>query len=52
MAKSKIQFVALRGIGRAETVPLTPREVLPAIGRRAGSRGALGKRTEGVSKRG
>jgi len=52
MARSKIQFVALRGIGRAETVPLTPREVLPAIGRRAGSRGALGKRTEGVSKRG
>jgi 3-dehydroquinate synthase len=52
MAKSKIRFVALRGIGKAETVPLTPREVLPAIGRRAGSRGALGKRTEGVSKRG
>ena len=30
MAKSKIRYVVLRGIGRAETVPLTPREVLPA----------------------
>ena len=30
MANSKIRFVALRGIGRAETVPLTPREILPA----------------------
>jgi len=40
MANSKIRFVVLRGIGRAETVPLTPREVLPASRRRAGSRGA------------
>ena len=40
MANSKIRFVVLRGIGRAETVPLTPREVLPAIRRRPGSRGA------------
>lgn len=30
MADSKIRFVVLRGIGRAGTVPLTPREVLPA----------------------
>jgi len=40
MADSKIRFVVLRGIGRAGTVPLTPREVLPASKRRAGSRGA------------
>ena len=34
---SHIRFVALRGIGRAETVPLTPAEILPAAprGRRA-----------------
>jgi 3-dehydroquinate synthase len=36
MADSKIRFVALRGIGRAETVPLAPREVLPASRRRVG----------------
>jgi 3-dehydroquinate synthase len=35
MADSKIRFVVLRGIGRAETVPLTPREVLPAVARGA-----------------
>ena len=34
MADSKIRFVVLRGMGRADTVPLTPREVLPAAGRR------------------
>lgn len=42
MASSKIRFVVLRGIGRAETIPLTPREVLPASRRRAGSSGARG----------
>jgi 3-dehydroquinate synthetase len=36
MADSKIRFVVLRGIGRAETVPLAPREVLPASRRRVG----------------
>ena len=30
MSDSKIRFVVLRGLGRAETVPLAPREVLPA----------------------
>jgi 3-dehydroquinate synthase len=29
MENRRINFVALRGIGKAETVPLTPREVLP-----------------------
>ena len=29
---ARIQFVALRAIGRAETVPLTPAEILPAGG--------------------
>jgi len=47
MADSKIRFVVLRGIGRAGTVPLTPREVLPASKRRAGSRGAPGERRGG-----
>jgi 3-dehydroquinate synthase len=47
MADSKIRFVVLRGIGRAGTVPLTPREVLPASKRRAGSRGAPGGRRGG-----
>jgi len=28
--EARIQFVALRAIGRAETVPLTPAEILPA----------------------
>jgi 3-dehydroquinate synthase len=27
--EAKIRFVALRGIGRAETVPLLPREIIP-----------------------
>jgi 3-dehydroquinate synthase len=27
---ARIHFVVLRGIGRADTVPLLPREVLPA----------------------
>jgi 3-dehydroquinate synthase len=40
MVNSKIGFVVLRGIGRAETVPLAPREVLPASRRRPGSSGA------------
>jgi 3-dehydroquinate synthase len=52
MANSKIRFVVLRGIGRAQTVPLTPREVLPAARRRAGSSGAPAGRAEGDSKRG
>ena len=53
MANSKIRFVVLRGIGRAETVPLTPREVLPASRRRLGSSGArAGGRAEGESSRG
>jgi 3-dehydroquinate synthase len=52
MANSKIRFVVLRGIGRAQTVPLTPREVLPAARRRAGSSGAPAGRAEGESKRG
>jgi 3-dehydroquinate synthase len=30
--EARIQFVALRGIGRAELVPLTPAEILPAGG--------------------
>jgi len=47
MANSKIRFVVLRGIGRAGTVPLTPREVLPASKRRAGSMGAPGGRRGG-----
>jgi 3-dehydroquinate synthase len=47
MADSKIRFVVLRGIGRAGTVPLTPREVLPASKRRAGSMGAPGGRRGG-----
>jgi 3-dehydroquinate synthase len=47
MADSKIRFVVLRGIGRAGTVPLTPREVLPASKRRAGSRSAPGGRRGG-----
>jgi len=39
MANRRISFVALRGIGKAETVSLTPREVLPAApGRRNSSR--------------
>jgi 3-dehydroquinate synthase len=29
--EAKIRFVALRGIGRAETVPLLPREIMPPI---------------------
>jgi 3-dehydroquinate synthase len=52
MANSKIRYVVLRGIGRAETVPLTPREVLPASRRRAGSRGAPIGGVGGESKRG
>jgi len=31
---ARIHFVVLRGIGRADTVPLLPREVLPAGRRR------------------
>jgi 3-dehydroquinate synthase len=31
---SRIRYVVLRGIGRAETVPLTPAEILPAARRR------------------
>jgi 3-dehydroquinate synthase len=34
MANRRISFVALRGIGKAETVALTPAEVLPAATRR------------------
>jgi 3-dehydroquinate synthase len=33
MADSKIRFVVLRGIGRADTVPLAPRELLPRMRR-------------------
>ncbi len=40
MADSKIRFVVLRGIGRAETVPLAPRELLPA-GRRQSASSAV-----------
>jgi len=29
--EARIRFVALRGIGRAETVPLLPREIIPPI---------------------
>jgi 3-dehydroquinate synthase len=47
---ARIRFVALRGIGKAETVPLTPAEVLPAaswrrgVGPRKAGRGASGRR--------
>jgi 3-dehydroquinate synthase len=37
MANRRISFVALRGIGRAETVPLTPGEVLPVATHRGNS---------------
>ncbi len=51
MADSKLRFVVLRGIGRAETVPLTPRELLPASRRRAGPSGSPTGRAEGGSDR-
>jgi 3-dehydroquinate synthase len=52
MVNSKIRFVVLRGIGRAVTVPLTPREVLPASRRRPGSSGAPRGRAKGGANRG
>ncbi|UCE87894.1 MAG: 3-dehydroquinate synthase [Deltaproteobacteria bacterium] len=45
---ARIRFVALRGIGNAETVPLTPAEVLPAASWRRGvgaRRADRGRRT-------
>jgi 3-dehydroquinate synthase len=33
--EARIRFVALRGIGRAETVPLLPREIIPPLRRKA-----------------
>ena len=38
MRDSRIRYVVLRGIGRAETVPLTPAEILPPAGRRRARR--------------
>jgi 3-dehydroquinate synthase len=32
---ARIHYIVLRGIGRAETVPLTAAEILPAVPRRA-----------------
>jgi len=52
MADSKIRFVVLRGIGRAETVPLSPREVLGASRGRPGSGDDPNGRTKGGSGRG
>ncbi len=51
MADSKIRFVVLRGIGGAQTFPLSPRDVLPAARRRSGSAGAAARWREGNSKR-
>ncbi len=42
----RIRFVALRGIGRADTVPLLPGEILPP-GSRLGGRGRPGRRSDG-----
>lgn len=45
---TRIHFVALRGIGRAETVPLLPEEIVPAgtrFGARSGSRSVNGSGT-------
>jgi 3-dehydroquinate synthase len=36
---ARIRFVVLRRIGRAETLPLTPAEILPPTGRRKAARG-------------
>jgi len=36
---ARIRFVVLRRIGRAETLPLTPAEILPPAGRRKAARG-------------
>jgi 3-dehydroquinate synthetase len=44
MSNSRIDFVVLRGIGRAETVRLTPREVLPL--ERRGSRASRAKHSK------
>jgi 3-dehydroquinate synthase len=52
MANQRIHFVALRGIGKAETVPLTPREVLPAATRRASSSRKRGGATGRAKQRG
>ena len=41
---TRIRFVALRGIGRAETVPLRPAEILPAGFRGRGAAGARRRR--------
>jgi 3-dehydroquinate synthase len=45
---SRIRYVVLRGIGRAETVPMTPAEILPA--RRRG-RGAAGPKRRPTRRR-
>ena len=39
---ARIHYIVLRGIGRAEAVPLTPAEILPAQSRRRRSRGGRG----------
>ncbi len=48
-----VRFVVLRGIGRADTVPLTPQEILPKqFGARAGtSRTRGGSRPSGTGRR-
>jgi 3-dehydroquinate synthase len=52
MANQRINFVALRGIGKAETVPLTPGEVLPPAARRGNSARKQGGPTARASGRG
>ncbi len=52
MENRRISFVALRGIGKAETVPLTPREVLPAVTRQGDSTRKRGGPTGRASERG
>jgi 3-dehydroquinate synthase len=51
MADSLLRFVVLRGIGRAETVALSPRDVLPALTRVPAASAAAARPKGGRAKR-